>query len=158
MSYIKDAIRTESMEFYPIGDKLVRTALTAFMDVGQELDKIKKAIFYGKGADKYQRGTNLDLVPRDRRLFHAILGIATEAAELVELLTEYALSNDRLIDELGDLNWYQAIIMDEIGVDFETVQAKNIAKLRTRYPEKFDEVRAQSPDKKAEQHAMDVVM
>lgn len=74
------------------------------------------------------------------RLFHAIIGIATESSELLEALRLDTSEFDRIniLEELGDLNWYQAIAVDELHASFEEdVLDRVIAKLRARYPEKF---------------------
>jgi NTP pyrophosphatase (non-canonical NTP hydrolase) len=71
------------------------------------------------------------------RVAHAIIGLATEAVELLEAL-HTAITEDTEIDginileELGDLNWYHAIAVDALGGDWEQIQEVNIAKLRSR--------------------------
>jgi hypothetical protein len=42
-----------------------------------------------------------------------------------------------LLEEFGDLAWYQAIGIDEAGGSLDKVLDRVIAKLRARYPEKF---------------------
>jgi len=78
----------------------------------------------------------------DDRLLHAGIGIATESGEFLDALKKHifygkALDRTNLKEELGDLLWYIAIAMDELGTDFDEVQAVNIAKLTARYPDKF---------------------
>jgi NTP pyrophosphatase (non-canonical NTP hydrolase) len=71
------------------------------------------------------------------RVVHAILGLATEAVELLQALQE-AINNDtdvdaiNILEELGDLNWYHAIAVDALSGDWEQIQETNIAKLRKR--------------------------
>ena len=77
-----------------------------------------------------------------KRLLHAGIGIATESGEFLDALKKaifYGKELDRvnLKEELGDLLWYIAIAMDELGTDFETEMERNIKKLKARYPEKF---------------------
>ena len=72
------------------------------------------------------------------RLLHAMLGINTENGELQDQLKKHLfygkeLDRTNLIEELGDLMWYVALALDEIGVSFEEVWKKNISKLATRY-------------------------
>ena len=43
----------------------------------------------------------------------------------------------KLKKELGDVMWYLAMVLDEMDWTFEEVMEANVAKLRTRYPEKF---------------------
>ena len=75
-------------------------------------------------------------------MLHGAIGLATEAGELLDAIKRalfYGQPLDRtnLIEELGDLEWYMAVLRDAIGVTQEDVQARNIAKLRARYPQHF---------------------
>ena len=84
---------------------------------------------------------------RTLRLLHGSCGIATEAGELLDALKKhifYGKETDtvNVVEEVGDLMWYCAIILDELGVDFEDVMEKNINKLKARYGEKFSEASA----------------
>ena len=78
------------------------------------------------------------------RLIHAQMGMQTECAEFADALKKslfYGKTLDvvNLREELGDLMWYMAIAMDELGTDFQTEADRVIRKLKTRYPEKFTE-------------------
>ncbi len=78
----------------------------------------------------------------NERLLHAGIGLATESGEFLDALKKslfYGSELDRtnLKEELGDLLWYIAIAMDELGTDFEKEMNRNIEKLSARYPEKF---------------------
>jgi NTP pyrophosphatase (non-canonical NTP hydrolase) len=84
---------------------------------------------------------------RTLRLLHGSCGIATEAGELLDALKKhifYGKETDtvNVVEEVGDLMWYCAIILDELGVEFEDVMEKNINKLKARYGEKFSEASA----------------
>lgn len=75
-------------------------------------------------------------------LLHGAIGLATEAGELLDAIKRalfYGGELDRtnLIEELGDLEWYMAVIRDALDVEQSEVQRINIEKLRARYPEKF---------------------
>jgi hypothetical protein len=164
--YQQDAKRTVSNSFHSAN--VPPSALAQFLYVALKsapsVDQAKKSLFYGRpltgsaadvaavswgGAETY---SGLDI-----HILHAILGIFTEAAELVELLYR-AISNGeeidhtKLLNEAGDVQWYQALLYNAIGTDFEAVGAGNIAKLQARYPDKFvdQEVR----DEKHEDEAM----
>jgi hypothetical protein len=88
------------------------------------------------------------------RLLHAALGCFTESAELIEpLQAQYVtgvLDKVNFGEEVGDIEWYQAIGFDESGVSEAECREKNIAKLRKRYPNKFDAVDAVNRDLNAE--------
>lgn len=89
------------------------------------------------------------------RLEHARDGFATETGEFADVLKKYKfygkpLDKPNLIEELGDLMWYIAIACDALGTTIEEVQAINIAKLKSRYAEKFTEHAAINRDLDAE--------
>ncbi len=84
-------------------------------------------------------------------LLHGAIGLATEAGELLDAIKRAlyyggTLDKPNLVEELGDLEWYMAVIRDALGVDQEEVQRINIAKLRARYPEKFTTEEAYNRD------------
>ncbi len=84
-------------------------------------------------------------------LLHGAIGLATEAGELLDAIKRAlyyggTLDKPNLVEELGDLEWYMAVIRDALGVDQEEVQRINIAKLRARYPEKFTTKEAYNRD------------
>ena len=85
------------------------------------------------------------------RLLHGAIGLTTEAGEFIDALKKhifYGKELDRvnLAEEMGDMFWYLAIVADELGIDFESVMATNIKKLKARYGEKFSEDRAENRD------------
>jgi NTP pyrophosphatase (non-canonical NTP hydrolase) len=84
---------------------------------------------------------------RTLRLLHGSCGIATEAGELLDALKKHIfygkeIDTVNVVEEVGDLMWYCAIILDELDVEFEDVMEKNINKLKARYGEKFSETSA----------------
>lgn len=94
------------------------------------------------------------------RLLHGGMGLATESAEFLDALKKaiyYGKELDKvnLAEEMGDILWYCAIILDELGVSFEEVMEKNIAKLEARYPEKFTEEKAKNRDLKTERDILE---
>lgn len=96
----------------------------------------------------------IDLANLDPRLLHAGVGIFTEAGELVESLQKAyetgVMDKVNFGEEIGDVEWYQAIGFDATGVTEESCREKNIAKLRKRYPAKFDAYAAVNRDLAAE--------
>jgi hypothetical protein len=162
--YKKDAIRTESqIDEIKVNGKMLINVLALYISAGQMLDQVKKHIFYGKdyNSDEFNHayltirdavediaGAPLsgdlyeDTFDIDPRVFHAIVGIATESTELCEALYDTLLGKKEmdivnLLEENGDIHWYQAIMMDALGGDWENIFNTNIEKLRARYPEKF---------------------
>lgn len=76
------------------------------------------------------------------RLVHAAFGMQTETAEFTDALKKSLfygkpLDTVNLKEELGDLLWYVALAMDELGTNFETEMTRVISKLKVRYLEEF---------------------
>lgn len=94
------------------------------------------------------------------RLLHCILGKFTESAELLSaihktLSTGTPLDTVNVMEELGDDQWYDAVIVDETGIDLDTARFRVINKLSIRYPDKFDDVKASERDLDAERKALE---
>lgn len=80
---------------------------------------------------------------RTIRLLHGVMGLVTEAGELMDAIKKFIfygkdLDLVNIKEELGDSNWYQAIILDEIGNSYEEIWALVIKKLQARYKGKFN--------------------
>lgn len=155
--YVQDAIRTESrIEKVTTNPDLLIQALRIFIASGNILDLIKKNVFYGKPIpsevisdyhDEIYAAVMTVVEHReediniDPRVFHALVGIATESTELMEALSKAIKSNEidfiNILEEFGDINWYQAIGIDSMDGDFNKILNTNIEKLRKRFPEKF---------------------
>ncbi len=96
----------------------------------------------------YHFGTTGEVTPR---IEHGALGAVTESAELIDAVKKskiYGRALDRvnLIEEIGDIMWYLAILADELGVSFEEIWEKNINKLRQRYPDKYTNEHSEQRD------------
>lgn len=141
--------------------------------IGKKIDSIKKYLFYGKKIKSHDLARILfagvyfnAICPSKKRLqnsknkeafialFHMLLGIVSEAGEISERLIQivkqdYEFREEdivNLIEEIGDIEWYQAMGLRALGTDYETAWAKNIEKLKTRFPDKFTEERAINRD------------
>lgn len=164
--FINDATRTESKISSVVTNHAMLTNIaTIFILSGQMLDQYKKNVFYNRqiNDDKlvenfkliHDAMTNLsyefksggysendDELSVNPRIFHAVVGAATEATELMEQLSRL-INNDQSIDKVNlleeffDINWYNAILHDELGVSIEHTLNCGIDKLRKRFPEKF---------------------
>lgn len=89
------------------------------------------------------------------RLDHASKGMITEVGEFVDELKRWefygkSYTTTSLVEELGDLMWYVAVACDALGVPLEQVMEKNIAKLKARYGDKFNEEGALNRDLRME--------
>jgi hypothetical protein len=128
---------------------VMRKALRDFVNVASLLDYIKKSTMYGRPfPSQLNVGAQPCLAPSadvDKQVVHAILGIATEAGELIQAL-EAALfggaeiDDVNLLEESGDIDWYQALLDVALGGTQEDRWSTNIAKLRRRYTKDDGEV------------------
>lgn len=94
------------------------------------------------------------------RLIHGAIGLCTEAGELQDAIKRRLIYNkplDRvnIIEEIGDLLWYCALVLDSQGATFEEAMERNIAKLRVRFPDKFSFEAANVRDLAAERRALE---
>lgn len=98
------------------------------------------------------------------RVFHGIIGIATEAAELVEALDK-GIETGRIDpvniqEEMGDgaggsNSWYAAILHDALDLDPIETQEKNINKLAARYSDKYTDYEADQRNIAAERAVLE---
>ncbi len=94
------------------------------------------------------------------RLVHAVLGLQTEAGELADPVKKHIyygrpLDPVNLREEIGDCLWYLAIACDALGTTLEAEQARNLAKLRARYPHVFTAEAAQVRDLDRERQVLE---
>lgn len=172
MDYINEAIQTKSDQFHGelVSASHVQAVVVGCIAYLQELDKIKKALFYGREFEHPNvDGESVEVAQlfaalggtkeQDIDVVHAILGKATEAGELLEALKlgmdGQALDRTNLMEELGDGQWYDAILANALGFTFEEVQQINIDKLRARFPDKFTEYDAQNRDLDGERKVLE---
>jgi NTP pyrophosphatase (non-canonical NTP hydrolase) len=94
------------------------------------------------------------------RILHGIMGIDTESGELTDALKKFLfygknIDTVNVVEELGDLLWYVALICDELKISFSDIMRINIDKLRSRYGEKFDEKKAIDRNLEAERKSLE---
>ena len=81
------------------------------------------------------------------RAIHGLMGLATEVGEFTDTLKRNIFYGKpmgekemvNIKEELGDLFWYMALLCDHFGFTFEDIQEANIAKLKARFPNAFNE-------------------
>ena len=88
------------------------------------------------------RTLNPALSPKDV-LINGVMGLCGEAGEAIDIVKKHLaqghdLDQEALIKELGDVAWYLAETAFALNVDLEEVLARNIEKLKKRYPQGFD--------------------
>ena len=71
------------------------------------------------------------------------MGLAGETGEIIDYLKKVGFQGkpfekDKLINEMGDMMWYFAMLCDFFGIKFEDILVSNIEKLRKRYPNGFE--------------------
>src|SRR5262249_12605893 len=94
------------------------------------------------------------------RLLHAMIGLCTESGEIQDQLKKHIfygkpIDTTNLVEEMGDLFWYLGIMANTLGVSFEEIMAKNNAKLRARYGDKFTETAALNRNLNAERNILE---
>jgi len=180
--YVTDAIRTESqIDKVVVNEMLLTSTIQVLIAMGNVLDQIKKHTFYKKPYDLDAMYTHLVFAQEslntlgtlqdveilnderpigvDTRIFHSVVGIATESTELLEAMDLYDADLDytNLLEEFGDIDWYKAIGVDTIGGDWEDILIKNIAKLKARFPDKFTSEDAINRDLDTEREILDTM-
>lgn len=169
--FIKNALKTESIvEELKVDQRILIDTLKLFVMTTELLDALKKKAFYnnpkkyneiytsklsemvsliysiGYNFERVKEGVYHEEYPENvnTRIAHGVIGIGSEAGELVECLltsieTGEPIDMVNLVEELFDGDWYKAITTDECEVCWENEWERIINKLRARYGEKFSE-------------------
>lgn len=183
--FIKQALKTEYVpDVLPITEDTLANALIMAIACTKMMDQLKKLIIYGKGIDILEFAENQkelinfakefarEICRSDAamsvpitndnvniRLLHAAIGIFTESGEMLDaLLSQLAgegLDKVNLAEEAGDVDWYKAIAIDELGIPEGQIRQILINKLAKRYPEKFTSEAALNRDLDAERKTLE---
>lgn len=125
------------------------------------LDAYKRAFAYGKPTAFGDEQPSLPpMDPKLTMLLHMVLGIVTEAGELLDAIMPAIFDGEPLDEvniqeELGDIAWYRANALTALGQTIEQNDHQNIAKLQKRFPEKFDADLAINRDTDAERQVLE---
>lgn len=81
------------------------------------------------------------------KIKNGMLGLCREAGKIADaykksLYLKYEFDRNHMAEELGDVCWYVAELATGLSVTLEEVMARNIEKLRKRYPDGFDAERS----------------
>lgn len=161
--------------------------ITNFVENGDIADILKRSLFYKEEIEKGKnRGLaatvknkkiydeikvqtlleskdgnreKISLSQEKIHIIHAMMGLISEAGEILEEVIKSSLENrelnkDNLKEESGDLLWYIALLLRNVGSDFETEAKRNTDKLFARYPEKFTSEKALNRDLEKEQEVL----
>lgn len=156
----------------------VVSTLKLALQVTSQLDQIKKFLFYGKESpyienfkNKMELMANFSQVTNEHynqsqlfkdddlvRLLHGVMGKVTEDGELIEAL--FKSSNGETdsvnwMEELGDGDWYSAIIADTLDFELDEARDRVIAKLKKRFPDRFTENSAINRDIEKERETLE---
>ena len=82
-------------------------------------------------------------IKNDDILINSAMGLCGESGEVIDLIKKHLfqgheLNKDDLIKELGDVAWYLAEAAYALDVPLEEICAKNIEKLKKRFPQGFE--------------------
>ncbi len=80
----------------------------------------------------------------DPPLWYLALGLTGEAGEVAEIVKKVErhgkpLNVQEIEDELGDVLWYLTMLAKQVGTSLTQVAARNVEKLKGRYPDGFRE-------------------
>lgn len=130
----------------------LKSVFHVLADHGNYLDQLKKHIWYNKEINygAFDHTTfSLSATPgfKDRaveysRHLHAAIGMLTESVELIETLfktiyLDQPFDKVNVVEELGDHQFYNQMMMNILNVDIYEVMRVNQAKLSKRYGEKL---------------------
>ena len=102
---------------------------------------------------EYQRKAMRTATPKCYNTANAALGLTGEAGEVADEVKKcmyqgHPWQPSKIIEELGDVLWYVALMADYFNVTLGFVMQQNITKLKARYPEGFDPVRSVNREEK----------
>lgn len=93
--------------------------------------------------------------PEQLEQLHCAIGACTEASELLDAYKKSIFYGRQLDvvnvgEEIGDLMWYVANLCRLLNLDYDSLLHANLAKLKLRYPDKFNTDKAFNRDLDAE--------
>lgn len=182
--YASNALRTEKViEKLTISKDTIWSALQLAVHSAEILDTVKKTLVYDKPLDvpalqqlifetirtlsdlgfELKSATNLNagspLDTPNLRVLHGAIGMFGEAGELCAAVKSemegFGLDLVNVAEETADSDWYKNIIHDETCIPEEVCRAKNIAKLKARYGDKFTNEAALNRDLAAERAVLE---
>lgn len=105
----------------------------------QKFVNIEQELINNNISDKHMISTG--------EILNACLGLSGEVGEFNDMIKKWIfhekeLDEDHLKKECGDIMWYIAMMCHAFKWNLDEIMQMNINKLRTRYPEGFDVVKA----------------
>lgn len=187
--YTKHAVRTEGLiDEVRTNEYVLRSTLALIIAAAEMLDAIKKSVFYGNDqkyltdlpkrvSDIQKFGTSIQsflevqgiedmcnnktLISLDPRIFHGIIGVATEGGELCEAVEAALVGGEfdevNVREELFDTAFYTLLGFDATGGNPDDALERGFEKLRQRYGETFNEEGANNRDLEKEREILEGV-
>lgn len=96
---------------------------------------------------EYQKLAMRTATDKCRNVLNAVLGLTGEAGEVADEVKKSTFqghdwNSSKIIEKLGDVLWYVALMADLLNVSLDFVMENNIEKLKRRYPDGFDPARS----------------
>lgn len=97
---------------------------------------------------------------KEWHLLHGIMGISTEAGELMDVMKK-KLAYGKVVDivnvkeEIGDVMWYIGYLCATQGWNLEDIMERNIEKLKVRFGDKFSMHKALNRNLEAEREVLE---
>lgn len=93
-------------------------------------------------------------------IVHMLFGMSTEIGELTDVFKRFIaykkpVDGVNVVEELGDILYYLASFCRISNIPISEVINRNVAKLETRYPEKFTEEAANNRDLEKEREQLE---
>lgn len=174
--YVAEAELTLSRQFH--GELVAKHQFTVAVNQAiaalAQLDRVKKALFYGRDAglaSKLDGDVGVAPLPGIIALansmdtadvadyLHGVIGLATEAGELLEgmrdVINGKPLDLVNVKEEVGDGKWYMAILARVARFMWGEDERTNIAKLRARFPDRFTEYDANNRNLSVEREILE---
>lgn len=164
--YLEASRQFLTSDFHPekITPQEMDSMLRAVKVVTVWCDTVKRGLYYGKDITlRSSRGahTSVKLDPKHAQLIHGIIGLFGEAGELMGHLHDVLTGGSEvdpvnILEELGDMEWYAAVLHRLYSTTPRQARTVNIAKLDKRYPgRRFTEERALERDLNAERETLE---
>jgi NTP pyrophosphatase (non-canonical NTP hydrolase) len=159
--YMAECDKTCSIVWKPeyVDATMFNRLLESVINTAEQMNLIKKLFFRGKtptdvGLNKPFEEDGLSRLKEANEaeisIIHGIVGIITEAGELAEVLQAFLKTSEfdkvNLIEECGDVAWYQTRVLRGIGASVEMMERANIEKLHGRHGNAFDVFRDANRD------------
>ena len=119
--------------------------MTSITEKSDYIDTLKKFLIYqDHPIESTDPEDNVTLTQDQIELLHAALGMLSEAVEINQAVWSWIklgnladLDVANIGEEIGDEFWYISIFLRKLGLSAEDIMDTNIAKLKSRYGDKF---------------------